>query len=717
MSLTIRLTTILSLLLFFLPSAGRALKDDNKSHVKATILAEVRSIQAGYPFWVGIKFEMDEGWHTYWKNPGDSGGPIRIQWELPTGFEAGPLQWPYPKKIETPPLVTYGYENETMLLAKISPAQNIPKSDLYQIKAHVRWIECAEACKPGSSSLLLSLKKGGGTPQIHKDHSSLISTYKAKIPLSTSDWSFAATDRGDYISLMLSQDSHNKNSIGTFDFFPNKPGIYQLHNHRSIGIGKNRSKLVIDKVEGSTIPYENLEGILVSDIGWRGPGSEKALQINIPIHKGPGVWSASFLWIALLFAFIGGILLNFMPCVLPVISIKILALTRKGRSSSHENHRHGLLYGAGIMGTFWALLGILLLLRAGGEHVGWGFQLQSPIFVALMASFFFLFGLNLFGVFEIGTGLLRAEEILKSKRKNISEDMTSFFSGILATIVATPCTAPFMGTALGFALVQPIAIAFLVFTFLALGMAIPYYALTLYPAFLNRLPKPGPWMTTLKQVMAFLMWATVAWLLWVLSLQIGSEPLVPILVAFLVLLLSVWIWGKYARPLYSSFLRYGAMIVSFLLGLFGFYWIISTIQGSNPIGAPSLISSQQRDHQIQWKPYQPNEVEKSIDQNHPVFINFTAAWCLTCKVNEKIVFSNEKVISKFREMKIDAFKADWTNKNDIITKALQKYGRSGVPVYVIYDPNDPLNPRLLPEVLTPRIVLDALEAITVKYSS
>lgn len=402
--------------------------------------------------------------------------------------------------------------------------------------------------------------------------------------------------------------------------------------------------------------------------------------------------------LAILFAFIGGMILNLMPCVLPVLSLKIMGFIKQAGEEKSKLRKHGLAFTFGVLISFWALAGLLLILRAGGEYLGWGFQLQSPSFVIVLSVLLFLFGLSLFGVFEIGVTLTAVGQ-------NTPKGSTytgSFFSGILATIVATPCTAPFMGSALGFALSQPAYVSMLIFTALGLGMALPYVLLTSIPALLKYVPKPGAWMETFKQFMGFLMVATVLWLIWVLSLQTGAEGVLILLGSLLLVSLSGWIYGRWSVLHKSLKTRRIAQLIS---GLILAGALALSLMYIKPVSAST--GSVHTQGLIEWQTFSPELVAQLRSEKKPVFIDFTAAWCLSCQVNEKVAFGSEEVQKAFAAKGIAALKADWTNKDEVIAKELAKFGRNSVPLYVLYLPDK--EAVLLPEILTPDIVLGYLK--------
>jgi thiol:disulfide interchange protein DsbD len=412
---------------------------------------------------------------------------------------------------------------------------------------------------------------------------------------------------------------------------------------------------------------------------------------------GSGVIS---LWQALLFAFLGGIILNLMPCVLPVLSLKIMGFVNQAQEEGRSPLAHGLVFTLGVLVSFWSLVGLLLGLQAGGQQLGWGFQLQSPVFLIVLSTFMFLFGLNMLGVFEIGTSLTRV-----NTSRLTGGWGGSFFSGVLATVVATPCTAPFMGSALGFSLTQPPHISLLIFTFLGLGMAAPYLVLSASPALLRFVPKPGPWMETLKQVMGFLLLGTVVWLMWVLGVQAGTHAVTALAGALLLISIGAWVIGRWGSLSAAASRRTVAYLVAILLIAGG---VATAVLGVR-MGSPS-VSETARQGSIAWQPFSPEKLAELRAADKPVFIDFTAAWCLSCQVNEQVAFSSEEVQRKFSQLGIVPLKADWTSRDGAITRALAEHGRNSVPLYVLYGTGDQ-PPIILPEILSPGIVLDALKQI------
>jgi len=408
------------------------------------------------------------------------------------------------------------------------------------------------------------------------------------------------------------------------------------------------------------------------------------------------------LWLALLFAFLGGLILNLMPCVLPVLSIKILSFVKEASDHKGRALSGGLMFSAGILVSFWILAGTLIALRAGGEQLGWGFQLQSPIFLTILASFIFLFGLSLLGVFEIGTSLTGAGNIAASR----SGRMSSFLSGVTAVVVATPCTAPFMGSALGYALSQSYVVSLAIFSALGLGLALPYVILSASPRLMRFVPRPGPWMETLKHIMGFLLMATVVWLSWVLALQAGATAIALFLMGLVLLGVGAWLWGRWGTPVTTGRLKVAARVLTvfFLLAGFGI-----GLYGTS-FDAPITAKTNNSDG-LAWESFSQKKLDQLTASGQPVFVDFTAAWCLSCQVNEKVALNSEDVVKKFEELGVATLKADWTSYNEEITKALAEHGRNSVPLYVLYIKGKTNSPIILPEILTPGVVLKALENI------
>ncbi len=670
--------------------------------VEAKLISEVSSIQPGKPFWLGLNLKMEEGWHTYWQNAGDAGMATYITWNLPDGFKAGKINWQYPQKIYMSGLANFGYEGETTLLIQITPPNNILEKSI-TLKAHAEWLVCKVECLPGNADIEITLPVSFDSQEINKTNLELFANARFNLPLENSEWQIESIKNKNDIIIKLFNAEINNPGLSDLYFYPKKNGIYQNAPDQKFEKKEGAYFLTVQLENFRTEKPDSLQGVLFTSSGWRGEGSERALNVSIPFNTSflENEESQISILAAILFAFIGGLILNLMPCVLPVLSIKIMGFVNHKNQTRNDSIKNGLWFSFGVIISFWVLISILLLLREGGESLGWGFQLQSPIFILLISIFLFLFALNLFGVFEFGSSLNFIESKINSSNRNFS----NFLSGITATIVATPCTAPFMGTALGFALTQSVLVNFLIFTSLGLGMAFPYLLLTVFPSWMKIIPKPGAWMIKLKQFMGFLLTATVIWLVWVFGIQKGSDGVIVLLIAILISSIAAWIYGSWGMIYVKPAKRYFAQIISLLLIAFSIYFgIVNTFM------AEANYDSTKKTSLIDWQKFDQTQIDDLLNQNKPVFIDFTAAWCLSCQVNERVVLNTEEVSSKFKELGVTTFKADWTNKDEIITNALAAFGRNSVPLYILYD-GENKKPIKLPEILTKSIVLDALKNI------
>lgn len=707
--------------LFLLFSVGAAWAQPVRTdYVESELIAENTSIQPGQPFWMALRLKMDEHWHTYWRNPGDSGMPTSIKWVLPEGFTAGPLQWPYPQEIALAPLVSYGYEGEVFLLTEITPPASLQPDQSVAIGAYASWLVCKDICLPGESGYSVSLPTNREAPQPDTRWADAFARTRALLPISIPDWKVTVAVTDTLVKVHATPPSWFTGALSDIRLFPYSDAIvdhaagHSVYRTASGYLVTMRRSAVL-----KTVPSQ-VDGILVASDGWRGSGSEPALaflapvEAEVPVAIGslgaggatPMTAEVGGIWAALALAFAGGLILNLMPCVLPVLSIKVLGFVHQAGGKGSGSWRHGATFTAGVMMSFLALAGALLMLRAGGEQLGWGFQLQSPAFLVILSSFIFLFGLSLFGVFEIGNSLAGAGGRLDSK----SGYTGSFVSGVLATVVATPCTAPFMGPALGFALVQPPVLALAIFASLGLGMAAPYLLLSSVPSLLRYVPKPGAWMESFKQFMGFLMMATVVWLVWVLALQTDPNFVATVLGCFVLLGIGAWVVGRWAGLMATTQSRVTAWTVAVTLTGVGIalpLWLAPDSGAGAVVTARTSVSSSG----LKWQPFSQHRVTELLAKGTPVFVDFTAAWCLSCQVNERVVLHSSEVVDAFEKKGIVALKADWTSRDPEITAALAAFGRNSVPLYVLYTGNSEDPPRLLPEILTTSAVLSALEAI------
>jgi thiol:disulfide interchange protein DsbD len=706
--------------------------DDPSPHSSAELVSAVTSVAPGQPFTVALRLQMEDGWHSYWKNPGDSGQPTAINWSLPAGMTAGDIQWPYPHRIEAGPLTSYGYSDEVHLLTTITPSDTLTPGRTATLTAKAEWLICADICLPAEADVELSLPVKATSPA-PSANATAIREARAKKPQRLDDWTVqAARSSGSYTLALTPPAGHQPDLDGAY-FFADEKAVLDHAAPQPLARSNDTYLLTLQQSSYASSSADTLTGTVVAPEGsaWDQAGEVRALRVEVPVDStlsgvamsdvsasegavssgaaaGAATGGLSLPW-ALLFALAGGVLLNLMPCVFPVLSVKILGFARQADGDPRTIRKHGLLFGAGVLVSMWVLAGGLMALRAAGSQVGWGFQLQSPSFIALMTLLFFGIGLNLLGVFEVGTRVMNWGGRMQSATPD-EGSVGAFFTGVLATVVATPCTAPFMGAALGAALTLSTAGGLLVFTALGAGMAAPYVALSMAPRLLERLPKPGSWMETLKQAFAFPMFATAIWLVWVFGQQTGNAGIALLLFGLLLVGLAAWIAHRWSAARLSQTATYVTRGLAAALVVGGVATALLGAGYQQPAATGSTTTADaaaSTENASTWMSYDASKVEELRASGQPVFIDFTAAWCLTCQVNKRTVLSSEAVQSAFAEHDVALVRADWTNRDADITSALQDLGRSGVPVYALY-PGDGSEPKLLPEVLTTDIVRDAL---------
>jgi thiol:disulfide interchange protein/DsbC/DsbD-like thiol-disulfide interchange protein len=657
--------------------------------VAARLITETVSVQAGRPFTVALLLSMERDWHVYWKYPGDSGLPTAVEWLLPPGFTAGTLQWPVPERIESAGLVTYGYSGQVLLMAEITPpAQGLAAGRSLQLQARASWLACRVECTPGKALLSASLPVLAVTPAPDPRWARDFRETRLRLPgrLTAASVSAAADSR----DVILEWKSGELPPAATVRFYPGAPGQVEVSPLPRLSRDGLVVRLRMEREKGAGLPGR-LSGILVA----ADASGSRAFEVDVPVATVRG-GETGFLF-ALLLAFVGGLILNLMPCVLPVISLKVISFVGSGDRSGKGSARHGLLFALGVLISFWIIAGILVLLRSGGRLLGWGFQFQDPAVVLVTAVLFFLIGLNLFGVFEIGASLTRIGGVLRGKGGGAG----SFLSGIFATAVATPCTAPFMGAAVGYALTHSPEASFAVFSSLALGMAAPYLLLSLVPGLASRLPKPGPWMETFRQVMAFPMMAAAIWMVSVLAALTGASAVLFVLGAMFASGLGAWVWGRWGALSRRTAVRAVAGGVALVLA----FGVTALAAGLLPASSARAAEAPRADSPAGlWEPWSEGRLAELRGRGIPVFLDFTAKWCLSCQVNEKIALDNPSVQKRFREGGIATLRADWTDSSEAIAHALAGFGRASVPLYVFY-PGGGGDPVFLPELLTPGIVL------------
>lgn len=658
--------------------------------VAVRLVSPAATATPGESVMVGVRFLIDEGWHIYWRNPGDTGQATYITWDLPDGSKSGELRWPFPETYRNAHLVDYTYSGETTLYAEVQIPEDWPLGRSFPISAQVDWLMCAEICIPGSAKISLEL------PVDHPAADDPVETerfeqVRESWPASSPAGKATIRSSGSLVQLALENLPTLPDSPGTLVFFPIDPVVAPGEEQHWRIDGDTLIGNLVRSEYAESIP-ETVRGVLVQREGWPFLDGRKALAVEARETEEPPIAFAGSttaesrsLAALLLLAFAGGMILNLMPCVFPVLGLKIMGFVKQAGNDRRKIVSHGLLFTFGVLVSFWILAGALLILRAGGAELGWGFQLQSPGFVFGIAVFLFLFGLNLSGVFEIGFGLAAAG----SRAEKGEGPWGSFLSGVLATVVATPCSAPFLAAALAGALTLPPFASLLTFTLIALGLAAPYLLLSLFPALLRKLPRPGPWMESLKQFMAFPLYATVGWLFYVLAGQVDGDNLLEALLAFSGLALAAWIFGRFAAPHRRKPTKRTALLAAAV------------------IGTVSILYGAPREAALQWIPWSPETVKELREDGRIVYVDFTARWCATCQVNKAVVFGSDEVLRFVESNRVALVKADWTNEDPAITRRLSELGKAAVPVNLIYLPgrNDPI---VLPETLTPGFVLEAL---------
>jgi len=690
-------------LLVLCPTAARSQKYQGHELVEARLLADVASITTGKPFTAGLLLKMAPGWHTYWQFPGDAGIPTEIKWQLPPGWKAGPIQWPVPLKLSEPgDIQIYGYHDEVMLLVPLTPPPKIESAPV-RLAAEANWLVCEKICIPGGAGVQLDLPVGGPGGAANTE---LFAKYQERLPRPLPESARNAlhwSRQPNELRLMIADRSLAQSS--GVDFFP-LPQAPTIPGHPRREQTSNGTVAFVIPLETADKNVRSLDGLIVSgdhafSLGTANPNAAVAAKVSAL----PAV-SESLLNL-LFFGFIGGIILNLMPCVLPVISLKIFGFIRHAGDSRARIFGNGLAFTAGIFAWFIGLALLMIGLKSAGREITWAFQFTNPYFVVAMSAVVLVFALNLFGVFEITLPAAATTGLLGwSAREGYAG---SFFQGVFATVLATPCTAPYLGTALGFAFTQSAGIILLMFITIAAGMSAPYLLLSAQPAWLRFVPRPGPWMVRVKQFMGFLLLATLLFLLWVIGVARGADAAIWVSAFLLALSVGCWMFGSFSTPVASATQRSLVLVLMLVLVLGSGFYFIGQKFSATKMAASSLTDG--------WIPFRPERVQSELAQGHSVFVDFTAAWCITCKFNEASVLESAAVKSAFERYGIVKMKADWTNADPVITKTLKQFGRVGVPLYVLYPATAPNQPIVLPELLTQTIVLNHLQSAAPKVAA
>ena len=694
------LYSLLCLLLVAVGSNGFAQNYQGKQLVKAELLADTTAIVPGKSFTAGLLLRMAPGWHTYWKFSGDAGLPTELKWKLPPGWKVGDIQWPIPlKTIDPGDIETYGYVNEVLLMQEITPPSKLEDSSA-RLSTEANWLVCEKICIPGGATLQLDSPVASTSQPANTD---IFARYRRLLPqtwpgpdVGRADWNRVGSD------LRLKITSETLAKYPAIDFFP-LPEQETIVGHPAVQSRNNNEIVFRIPLESAPKDLSSMAGLVVFAQQQNGDDRAAWQIMSAPAVSATRPAPARGILTFLLFGFLGGLILNLMPCVLPVISLKIFGFVQQAGQSRQKIFRSGIAFTIGIFAWFLALAVLLIALKSAGRDVTWGgFQFTNPYFVLTLSVIVLVFALNLFGVFEVSLPQSVTRSLLSTgERKDL---LGSFFQGVFATVLATPCTAPFLGTALGFAFTQSAAIILAMFIAIAAGMSAPYLLLSAQPAWLRFLPRPGAWMVHVKQFMGFLLLATLLFLLYVLGAERGLEGAIWASCFLLVISVACWMKGAFVVPTASAVKRIVVLMLMLLLVIgSGVYFIGDKFQSAKIASADSPMRGD-------WQPFTPERLQTELEQGRTVFVDFTAAWCLTCKFNEASVLEAQDVREAFQRHGIVKLKADWTNGDPVITKLLQKFGRPGVPLYVLY-PAKNEEPIVFPEVLTKSMVLDKLETV------
>ena len=706
----VRRTLVLPLAALVLAAAPAHAEPVRTPNVEAELVSERTALVPGQTATVALRLKIRDRWHTYWQNPGDSGLPTTLDWKLPGGITAGPIQWPAPKPLPAGPLVNYGYDGEVFHLVDLAVPATLPVGSPVTLAARADWLVCEDTCIPEGAELALTLPVAASATE-HPRWGAPVAATRAALPRPLAGWTVTATGDGPKVRLALAPPAGAVDP-GAIRFFPFAEGQIEPSAPQVLARDGAGFALTLPVAHQLAPGFTRVAGVLTAQNGLSG---RIAATIDVPLAgavvAGPkpleapapkfdvgaaGATSSLSLVAALALAFGGGLLLNLMPCVFPVLSIKAMGFVRHHDAKS-TMHREAIAYSAGVVLSFVLLALSLVALRAAGEQLGWGFQLQSPAVVTALAILFFALALNLSGLFEFGMFAPRSVAGWSAQNRTLD----AFAGGVLAVVVASPCTAPFMGAALGYAITQPVGVTILVFVALGLGMALPFAALAWFPGWRRRLPKPGPWMERVKQVLAFPLYATVAWLAWVLGAQVDNDAVLRLALGLVLVAFAAWAWRVFRGGAARGF------AAAAVAGLAGAAVLVTPLL-TGAVGAADARAARAVADEG-WQAFSPGRVAALAASGRPVFVDFTAAWCVTCQVNKRLVLNDPDVIAAFERSNVARVRADWTRRDPEITQALAALGRNGVPVYVLYRPGQ--SPLLLPEVLQAGMIRDALSTL------
>jgi thiol:disulfide interchange protein DsbD len=691
------------------PLAGNVVATDN---VKARLVSETGAIGPGQSIWVALELNIREGWHTYWRNPGDSGQATSLAWSLPPGFSAGPIIWTIPHRFELPPLVNYGYAKHAIHLVQITAPKDLKPGTTVALDAKAGWLVCSDVCIPEDANLQLKLPAYASAAAADPKDAALFAAARADLPNPEPAPTSARIRNGELVITLGKMWGATLSQIKSLAFFPYDEGGIEYGAPQTVTRSSDTVELAV-KAGGQPPQAGTVRGVLLATeqsgndtlvvpmeiaATFTAAAAPEAASSGIPASSRIAAHTPALPSLVLL-AVLGGLILNLMPCVFPVLSIKAIGLVEQSKKHPAAVRAKGLVFAAGVVSSMLCLAVVLLALRAGGEQIGWGFQLQSPLFVTLMVYLLLAVGLNLSGVFEVGGGLAGVGDGLTQG----DSYRASFFTGVLTTLVATPCTAPFMAAAVGAALTQSPVVALVIFAGVGVGLSLPYLLLSFAPWTRRALPKPGAWMDTLKQIFAFPMYASAAWLLWVLAQQTSSVGLGAALAGAILIALAGWAYQK------SKFSGRGGRVTAIVTASAAVLLAVFLPFRYADVAVASTGSTAAAAHDADaWQPYDASRAAEINAAGRPLLINFTASWCLTCLVNERNAFADSAVQEVFRNKGVTLMKGDWTNRDPAITQALATFGRAGVPLYVAYNTKPGSSePVVLPQLLTATIVHDA----------
>lgn len=699
------MTRLLALFLMLVASAPAVAQfGSTEPMVDAALVSDRTSVEPGETFHLALHQQITPGWHTYWRNPGDSGEPTQLELSLPDGWRTGEMIWPAPHSYDLGPLTNYGYSAEVTLPVPVTAPDNAAEGPL-TINAFATWLVCEDICIPEEAELTLTLDVGAST--VDRAGQALINQALEQAPDRAPDMRAGLEGDSDGLVLTLSDPRFDGASLSDVTFYPHDSGVIDHAADQSVthegenlrldvaagylsrnGVDQAQTGVLVytarrgNEWSEEAVEFTAREGLRVNELA--ASSSSVAGDSGEGALRAPEPQSIGFLQAAGL-ALLGGLILNLMPCVFPVLSMKALTLVEKRGAERGEARALGLVFAAGVVGTFLVLGGLLLVLRVAGLPALWGMQLQAPLVVAGLATLMFLIGLNFLGVFEIGTSLQSVGSGVKDSGRR-----GAFLTGVLAVFVAAPCLAPFMTGALAFALTQPALASLTIFVFLGVGLAFPFVLVSFVPGLLNLLPRPGAWMTRFREILAFPMFATAIWLVWVLSAQLGSDGVLWLMLALLASSFTVWalrLGGPMGRitVLAGVLLTLGALSVTARLEP-----VTRTVSG-----------------QSEWAQWSESAVAEAQAAGRPVFVDFTAAWCVSCQVNKLGTLSDSRVRDLFAQQDVALFRADFTNRDPVIADALARHGAAGVPLYLVYPPESG-DPEVLPPLLTSGIVIRAV---------